>query len=765
MKNLKKLLVVFFFTVVVMAFALPYAASAEDIAYCDDGNHTFGEWNIVLKAEHEEYGVKSRTCSACSKTEFLAITWPNNSENGKIAYPVVGGYIFFDPATGMITYSGTYITEMYIPAEIEGIKVTGVYWGAVAGRNELKKITVDPANTYLCDIDGVLFDYDKTTLIAYPKAKPVTVYAVPEGVTRLAEQAFTDTRLNVLDLRSITAVATHALVGIRVNALIVNSDLAEKALGSVYTDLDCGWATRIDKTYFTGEKAGKWYSLLEHYCSNFAYNFNGVIDSKYTIDGGYIYYNPLTGAITGASYGVKNLDIPAEINGIAITAIEDRAFSYSTPSPDRPYTFSFDRVTIPGSVKKIGKEAFCCTPIKELIICDGVEEIGDYAFEELNGPKTLILPDSVTFIGKGAFYYSHSLESVTIPGSVKTISEIAFTDCFALKELTLCEGIETIGEYAFSYADITELFVPKSVKSIAAYAFDCCDLESVTYYSTTFVDEKAFNDCEYLKEINVIEVTDEPSVSLDGLQLTVDNLGNVKEFFIGKGAYNTYRELKNGNYVGRVTEANIADSESFTVTLNDVGDYTVCIRFDDPEKENLMLYCSANVDTPEFSTKGLQVLMSGLTDVRVIRTAPGVWETPGQVKRAEGARNIKGSSLKGADEFALPYSESGTYTLTLEYYNGLTVVKTFELERTVPTVEQDGNIVTFGNIDDLYVIRYAKGEFTYAGDIKRAEGAKFKRPSAIVNGVITIDDLETGTYTFSVQYNDMSYNYYTIVVE
>ena len=35
----------------------------------------------------------------------------------------------------------------------------------------------------------------------------------------------------------------------------------------------------------------------------------------------------------------------------------------------------------------------------------------------------------------------------------------------------------------------------------------------------------------------------------------------------------------------------------------------------------------------------------------------------------------------------------------------------------------------------------------------------------VKDGVITVTDLEPGTYTFCVQYNDQSYNYFTVVVE
>ncbi|MBQ3183138.1 MAG: hypothetical protein IJB57_05675, partial [Clostridia bacterium] len=78
---------------------------------------------------------------------------------------------------------------------------------------------------------------------------------------------------------------------------------------------------------------------------------------------------------------------------------------------------------------------------------------------------------------------------------------------------------------------------------------------------------------------------------------------------------------------------------------------------------------------------------------------------------------------------------------------------------------QSGNVVTIGNIDDLYVLRYAPGEYSTAAQIKAAEGSKAVKASAAVDGVITIKGLKSGTYTFCVQYNDESFNYYVITVE
>lgn len=54
----------------------------------------------------------------------------------------------------------------------------------------LKEIIVDKDNKYFSSQDGVLFDKDKTVLIAYPRMKRVNEYIVPESVKIIYDYAF-----------------------------------------------------------------------------------------------------------------------------------------------------------------------------------------------------------------------------------------------------------------------------------------------------------------------------------------------------------------------------------------------------------------------------------------------------------------------------------------------------------------------------------------------------------------------------------------------
>lgn len=56
--------------------------------------------------------------------------------------------------------------------------------------SSLKKITVASNNTYFADIDGVLFDQEKTVLISYPEGKLDESYTIPQTVKTLRIDSF-----------------------------------------------------------------------------------------------------------------------------------------------------------------------------------------------------------------------------------------------------------------------------------------------------------------------------------------------------------------------------------------------------------------------------------------------------------------------------------------------------------------------------------------------------------------------------------------------
>ena len=124
--------------------------------------------------------------------------------------------------------------------------------------------------------------------------------------------------------------------------------------------------------------------------------------------------------------------------------------------------------------KKLGTEAIerdwcenkrltCCFKISPtLIIPEGCEKIGDYAFKECN-IEEVIIPGSVRIIGVASFEWCYNLKKVVIPKSVEEIREDAFYDC--MKATIILKkhkkDFKYIDDWAFGYCK----YVKKEIRS------------------------------------------------------------------------------------------------------------------------------------------------------------------------------------------------------------------------------------------------------------------------------------------------------------
>ncbi len=263
------------------------------------------------------------------------------------------------------------------------------------------------------------------------------------------------------------------------------------------------------------------------------------------------------------------------------------------------------------------------------------------------------------------------------------------------------------------------------------------------------------DDRSYILPLDLTSIT--PSVTANGVTVTLHDLYNVKDFYVAEGEFETYREIKDNGYVFSATSAKIGTRHDYTCTVKEPGVHTILIRYNDGT--TALFHETLTVEEPVFITNGLQVTISNIPDVKVIRTAYGEYTTPGDTKRAAGARNFSNKSvIRNAESYMIQYREEGRVTITVEYNNGYVKVFHYDVVKKAPTVEQYDNAVTFGKLDGLKVIRYAVGEYATASEIKNAPGSKYRKPDAIVDGKITISDLIVGeTYTFCVQYDDESY--------
>lgn len=256
----------------------------------------------------------------------------------------------------------------------------------------------------------------------------------------------------------------------------------------------------------------------------------------------------------------------------------------------------------------------------------------------------------------------------------------------------------------------------------------------------------------------------EQTASAYGVTLTVKNLYGVKDFFIAPGHHTSYSEIK-PLYVVNITSAKIGNKHDYSYILSEPGDYTVWVRYEDPARPAAYIHTSLEVREPEFTQNGLQIKIGNLDDVKVIRTAAGEFATAGDIKRAAGSRGFSGKNM--GEEYMIQYRTPGAVTVAVVYNHGYTVIYKYDVYYNADAVKitAEENRVTLSGLDKLQVSRYAPGKYKTAAGIKTADGVKVIRATDPVNGTFSVEGLKPGLWTFYVQMNDESKEFFYITVE
>ncbi len=273
--------------------------------------------------------------------------------------------------------------------------------------------------------------------------------------------------------------------------------------------------------------------------------------------------------ITGCDTSITNAVIPAEINGLPVTAIAENAFLEcsgltSVTIPDSIesigesafwYCSGLKSVKIPAGVKNIGGDAFFGTPWLEseckknplvivnnilidgklcegnVVIPDGVTKISGYVFSGCTGITSVKIPYSVKNIGNDAFSRCSGIKSIVIPDGVVSIGSDAFSRCSELKSIKIPESVSDIGGNVFEGTPWLEseqkknplvvvnnvvvdgtacsgdIVIPDGVTCISINAFSCCSglTSAVIPESVKTLGEHAFFQCTGLKSVTIPE--------------------------------------------------------------------------------------------------------------------------------------------------------------------------------------------------------------------------------------------------------------------
>ena len=151
-----------------------------------------------------------------------------------------------------------------------------------------------------------------------------------------------------------------------------------------------------------------------------------------------------------------------------------------------------------GSVKYLSDFDIDSVEITGISCTNGFWVKGNVLVRYIGNEKNIVVPDGVEIIGDYAFANTR-IESVVLPESVTQIKERAFYRTECLKSVVFSENLEEIGEYAFCESAISSVELPDSLKSIGSFAFqNCASLADVIIRGKTIISERAFNNTPWL---------------------------------------------------------------------------------------------------------------------------------------------------------------------------------------------------------------------------------------------------------------------------
>ncbi len=443
-------------------------------------------------------------------------------EAGQVDYVTDKECFAFDESTGSITdylcYSGNtndlpVITDVVIPSEIDGIKVTTI--GRYAFSNNNLTSVVIP---------------NSVTSIGYSafKSNNLTSVVIPDSVTSIEIHAFSYNNLtSVVIPDSVTTIKSSAFEYNDLTSVVIPSSV-KKLSGFDNNNLTSvvipDSVTEISDWAFSNNNLT---SVVipdsVTYIDDWVFSDNNLTsvtigNGVTTIGGSAFSYNDLTEIVIPSSVkklsGFDNNNLTSVTIGNGVTTIGGSAFSSN----------NLTEIVIPDSVIEISNQAFENNNLTSIVIPNSVESIGNFAFQE-NNLTSVVIPDSVTSINNSAFYKNPTLTSIEvssdnkvfdsrdnsnaiietstntlvvgckntiIPNTVTSIGQQAFSS-MGLTEIVIPDSVETIGKYAFSYNNLTSVTIGNSVTSIGNYAFSYNNLTSVLIpNSVESIDYRAF---------------------------------------------------------------------------------------------------------------------------------------------------------------------------------------------------------------------------------------------------------------------------------
>ena len=430
--------------------------------------------------------------------------------------------------------------------------------------DNLVTIEVDEENPNYSSKDGILYNKDKTTLIAAPgtietckipdTVKIIGGYAFenceklkevefPKGLTEISYWGFGDcySLTNITLPESLVKIGNNAFCGCRsLKGEIIIPDNVESIGGSVFSN--CHNITKV----ILGKKVKEIENNAFYACNsqtefevdkenNYFNTYDGVLYDKNLTKIVYIPYGKkgqlnIPKTFTTFSLTYNNLSQNKQITKIEVDSNNPNYSSQDGILYDKnktnlifaPSGLSVENLTILDSVENISDSAFnyCRNVTGSLYIPEGVKSIGSSSFSDTGLSGEVNIPSSVTTLGKNIFRGVRNITKINInegnanyssqDGIVynKDKSTLLFApEGITINNLTLPDSVRIIEERAFYGCNNISgiLKLNNNLETIKEDAFcQTCISEAIIPATVTTIENNAFYLCYYLKKIKCV---------------------------------------------------------------------------------------------------------------------------------------------------------------------------------------------------------------------------------------------------------------------
>ena len=494
---------------------------------------------------------------------------------------------------------------------------------------------------------------------------------IPNSVTSIGSNAFYGaTNLTTINIpNTLTTIGNYAFYNTKsLNVLSISKDSNLQSIGSYAFSLSGIKSIYIPKGVIT----------VGTYAFSEAINLSEVIFDKdinlaYLSD--YMFYKVKTlGHIdipksvveikpyAFNSTGLEKITIPNSVTKIGNYALANNLSLKEVHIPSSVVTIgtgilrgslNVEELTVPGiftiaTVFYDNNDSYMSRKLVKVNVASGTTTVTSSFLYNINHVKEVVLPDGLREIGTSAFYYATGLSSINFPVSVETIGANAFAYTSSLSTVELSPNIKTIGANAFESSGLISIVIPASVTSIGTAAFkNTTKLVSATFANNALIQSLP------------VEMFYGSAITSFVIPNSVTSIGNY--------AFRNAKSLKKIVILNNVKTfgKTILNGASSIQEITLPGSYYLPNLFDTVDN-----YSSSS--TSEAKAKVLANVPATLTKVIV----------------ADGSTTIVSEFVKDLTQIQEVILPEGIVTINNYAFYGLTKLTTFTLPNSVKTIGQ-----------------------------------------------------------------------------